>query len=230
MKPGWLEILYEDNHLLAVVKPAGVPTMGVGDDRMSLLSVARQYVKARYEKPGNVYLGIVSRLDAPVTGVVLLARTSKAAARLSEQFRLRKVEKIYWALVSGRVSPARGAWTDFLVPDERHRRVWTARPGQPDAREARLSYRRLKVIEGGSLLEIRPETGRKHQIRVQCAVRGHPIVGDRKYGSRVAFPAGIALHARQLTVKHPVRDERIELVAPLPATWRQFGITLDWVD
>src|SRR3954470_20900456 len=116
-----LDVLYEDNHLLAVNKPAMLPTMGVADDRPSLLSIAKAYIGRKYNKPGNVYLGIVSRLDAPVTGVVLIARTSKAAARISEQFRERDVEKFYWAIVEGSVQPAEGKLVDFLRKDERHR-------------------------------------------------------------------------------------------------------------
>ncbi len=222
--PGWFEVFYEDNHLLAVNKPAGLPTMGVAADRPSLLAIAKDYIRHKYRKPGNVYLGIVSRLDAPVTGVVLLARTSKAAARLSEQFRQGEVEKIYWAIVSGKLRPARGRWQDWLRHDERHRRVQTTQPGAAGAKLARLSYRRLGQAGPGTLVEICLETGRKHQIRVQCAAHGHPIVGDRKYGSQIPFPAGIALHARRLRFRHPVRREPIELVAPLPASWPRLDI------
>ncbi len=219
-----LDILYEDNHLLAVVKPAGLATMGLADDQATLLSVARQYIKVRYHKPGNVYLGIVSRLDAPVTGVVLLARTSKAARRLTEQFRSREVEKTYWAVAEGLAIPS-GTLVDWLVHDERHRRMHVAAPETPGAKEARLSYRRLQTLAGRSLLEVQLDTGRKHQIRLQLAHHGHPIVGDRKYGSREPFPAGIALHARRLVITHPVKDERLELIAPLPASWNRFGIS-----
>src|SRR5688572_10977719 len=123
-----LEVLYEDNHLLAVNKPAMLPTMGVADDRDSLLAVAKEYVRRKYNKPGNVYLGIVSRLDAPVTGVVLLARTSKAAGRLSAQFRERDVDKRYWAIVEGTIEPREGPLKDFIRKDERHRRMHIANP------------------------------------------------------------------------------------------------------
>lgn len=225
MLPSSLQILYEDNHLLAVAKPAGIATMGVGEDVPSLLSVARQYLKDKYQKPGNVYLGTISRLDAPVSGVVLFARTSKAAARLSEQFRTRAVEKTYWAMVEGR-PPAAGEWMDWLAEDERHRRMHVVGPTMPGAKQARLTYRLLRPLpgEGASLLEIALETGRKHQIRVQAAGRGFPVVGDRKYGARSTFPQGIALHARRLVVAHPVRGDRVEWVAPLPASWREFGL------
>jgi 23S rRNA pseudouridine1911/1915/1917 synthase len=226
-----LEVLYEDNHLLAVNKPAMLPTMGVSEDRPSLLAAAKDYVRRKYAKPGNVYLGIVSRLDAPVTGVVLMARTSKAAARLAEQFRERDVEKIYWAIVEGVIEPRAGQLVDFLRKDERHRRMHIAGANAPGAQRAELAYRAL-VDEPGAprlsdrawatLLEVRPVTGRKHQIRVQLAQAGFPIVGDRKYGSRREFAAGIALHARRLVVEHPVRHTPVAIEAPLPAEWQGF--------
>ena len=218
-----MEVIYEDNHLLAVVKPAGLPTMGTPDGRPTLLTVAKQYVKERYGKPGNVYLGVVSRLDAPVTGVVLLARTSKAARRLTEQFRSHVVRKEYWAIVEGRVHPASDRWIDWIVADERHRRMRIVEQGRPGAKEARLAYRRLERLDRACLLEVRLETGRKHQIRLQLAHRGHPVLGDRKYGSRRDFPVGIGLHARRLVVVHPVRGEPVELTAPLPRAWATYG-------
>ena len=164
----------------------------------------------------------MSRLDAPVTGVVLLARTSKAAARLTEQFRTHAVEKIYWALVEGMPAPPDGQCLDWLVHDERHRRMRIAAREQPGAREARLSYRRLSQLAGVSLLEVELQTGRKHQIRLQLAHHGHPIVGDRKYGSPRRFGSGIALHARRLSVAHPVRDETLSFEAPLPQSWAEW--------
>ncbi len=221
-----IEVLYEDNHLLVVNKPAGLPTMGVAADRPSLLALAKEYVKRRYDKPGNVYLGVLSRLDAPVTGVVLLARTSKAARRLSEQFRARSVEKIYWALVEGTVRPAQGQWEDWVARDERHRRMHVVGPTMPGAQQARLGYRQIASPAGRSLLEVTLETGRKHQIRLQLAERGHPILGDRKYGSQRPWPAGIALHARRLVVSHPVGGERITFEAPPPEPWEHFGVRL----
>lgn len=217
--PPALDVLYEDNHLLAVNKPAGLPTMGVSPDKASLLTLAKQYIRAKYDKPGNVYLGTISRLDAPVTGVVLFARTSKAAARLSRQFRERDVEKTYWAIVAGTVTPAAAECVDWLRKDERHRRVHVCRPDARDAQQAVLRYRLLRPLGKLSLLEIELQSGRKHQIRVQLAHRGHPILGDRKYGSRQSFPAGIALHARRLVVQHPTRGEAVGLTAPLPKTW-----------
>lgn len=219
-----LQILYEDNHLLAIVKPAGLATMGVPGDKPSLLVQAKEYVKRRYRKPGNVYLGVVSRLDAPVTGVVLMARTSKAARRLTEQFRGRQVEKVYWALVERTLRPAEGTCRDWLAEDPRHRRMHVVSVGNTQGKEAVLHYRRLAYIANHSLVEITLETGRKHQIRVQLAQRGCPILGDRKYGCSQRWAEGIALHARCLRLSHPVGGEPLELVAPLPGVWRKAGV------
>jgi 23S rRNA pseudouridine1911/1915/1917 synthase len=217
-----LDVLYEDNHLLVVNKPAMLPTMGVADDRPSLLAVAKEYVRQKYNKLGNVYLGIVSRLDAPVTGVVLLARTSKAAGRLSEQFRERDVEKFYWAIVEGRVEPSEGRLVDFLRKDERHRKMHVTSSNTPDAQRAELTYRVLKSEGLDSLLEVQLLTGRKHQIRLQLSHAGLPIVGDRKYGSTRPFAAGIALHSRRLVVEHPVSKIQLDIEAPLPASWQRY--------
>jgi 23S rRNA pseudouridine1911/1915/1917 synthase len=223
-----IDVLYEDNHLLAVNKPAQLATMGVADDRPSLLALAKEYVGQKYHKPGNVYLGVVSRLDAPVTGVVLFARTSKAASRLTEQFRSRSVEKIYWALVEGRVDPPSAELQHYLRKDERHRRMHVCTADAPGAQHAELMYRvlgrdsaepRARVAASATLLEVRLLTGRKHQIRVQLSDAGFPVVGDRKYGGRRAFPHGIALHSRRLVIEHPVRNEPLTIEAPLPASW-----------
>jgi 23S rRNA pseudouridine1911/1915/1917 synthase len=219
-----LIILYEDNHLLVVVKPAGMPTQGVASDRESLLTLARDYVRRKYGKPGNVYLGVVSRLDTPVSGVIVLARTSKSARRLSEQFRNRSVRKVYWALVEGSPEPCAGECVDWIVHDDRHRRMEIAKPGVAEAHEARLAYRRLRTFSGISLLEVELQTGRKHQIRVQLANRGWFIAGDARYGSRRTFPEGIALHARRLTLTHPTKGHRLEFVGPVPSAWAAFGV------
>ena len=213
------DVLYEDNHLLVLNKPAGLPTMGTPGGQATLLTVAKDYIKQKYAKPGNVYLGVVSRLDAPVTGLVLFARTSKAAARLTEQFRTHAVQKTYWALVPNNPLPASGSYTDWLAEDERHRRMHVVAHGHPAAKEARLAYRRIADDSRLALLEISLETGRKHQIRVQLAHNGEAVAGDRKYGSPLNFPAGIALHARRLVIAHPVGGQRMEFLAPLPKYW-----------
>lgn len=217
-----LDVLYEDNHLLAVNKPAMLPTMGVAADEPSLLFEAKDYIRKKYSKPGEVYLGVVSRLDAPVTGVLLIARTSKAAARLTEMFKTRDVHKLYWALVPGAVEPAAGRLVHFLRKDERHRRVHVTISGAAAAQRAELEYRVLQKVRGNTFLEIELLTGRKHQIRVQLASAFAPILGDRKYGSQSPFPLGIALHSRRLHLQHPVRKTQLKLEAPLPTSWQQF--------
>jgi len=219
-----LQVLYEDNHLLAVVKPAGLATMGTPGDKPTLLSIAKEYIKRRYDKPGNVYLGVMSRLDAPVSGVVLLARTSKAARRMTEQFRTRATKKVYWAIVQGRIKPAAGRLVDWVGPDKRHRRMHIVGENLPGAKQARLSYHRLASIKGDSLLEVELETGRKHQIRLQLSHHGWPILGDRKYGSQRSWPSGIALFSRSLTITHPVGGGPLNLDAPLPKAWRLYGV------
>jgi 23S rRNA pseudouridine1911/1915/1917 synthase len=224
--PDWfdsLEILYEDNHLLAVNKPAMLPTMGVADDVQSLLTVAKEYIREKYDKPGNVYLGIVSRLDAPVTGLVVIARTSKAAARLTEAFRSRNVRKVYLAAVEGSPPDQSGTLEHYLRKDERHRKMHVTHESAEGAQAARLSYRVVGATGGLSLLEVELDTGRKHQIRVQLAKVGCPVVGDRKYGAATQFSSGIALHSRFLELEHPVRREPMTLTAPLPAAWRRSG-------
>jgi 23S rRNA pseudouridine1911/1915/1917 synthase len=221
-------VLYEDNHLLVVNKPAGLPTQGAaaGDD--SLVVQAKDYLKQKFHKPGNAYVGVVSRLDALVSGVVVLARTSKGAARLSEQFREGEVEKIYWAVVEGSPPAATGELIDWLWKDEpQHKVVVIPREGPrpKDAQEARLHYRTLsKLDHGRTLLEVQLETGRKHQIRVQLAHCGMPILGDAKYGARERFPIGIALHARRLRLTHPTLKTSLDFLAHLPASWRSVGL------
>jgi len=227
MAPPRLPVLLEDNHLLAILKPPGLPTMGVEAHRDSVVRLAKQYIKQKYHKPHNVYLGVVSRLDAPVTGIILLARTSKAARRLNEQFRDRTVTKTYWALVESTPDPTAAELCDWLKKHERHRKVLIASPTTPAAQHARLRYRTLREGRSASLLEIELETGRKHQIRVQLAARGMPILGDRKYGSHIAFSAGIALHARSLTFEHPVRHQRVTLTAPVPKVWHRYAAVPD---
>jgi 23S rRNA pseudouridine1911/1915/1917 synthase len=217
-----LRVLYEDNHLLAVNKPAGLPTMGAPRKKPSLVKMAKRYLKVRYHKPGNVFLGVMSRLDAPVTGVVLFARTSKAARRLTDQFRNHAVRKFYSALVEGAVRPAEGEWLDWIVRDEDGRPMISPSTNPKGVKQARLLYRCQQTWEEISLVDVEPQTGRKHQIRIQFASRGCPILGDRKYGSRRSFPAGIALHARRLVVAHPTQGEPLELDAPLPKVWHGF--------
>lgn len=222
-----LEVLYEDNHCLAVAKPAPLLTQGVPPGIATLESMAKAYIKERYHKAGNVYLGIPHRIDRPVSGVVLFARNTKAAQRLAEQFQKRQVTKIYWAAVEGDVQPPEGCWEDWLLKHPEEARSECVSSEIPGARHAVLNYRRLRSDESRTLLEIRPQTGRMHQIRVQAARRGWPICGDLLYGAITPFgPEAtlprervIALHARELTFLHPIRYEPITVTAPLPAYW-----------
>src|SRR5438132_14151818 len=179
-----LDVVYEDNHCIAVVKPARVLTAGDRTGDVSLLDSVKEYLKQKYHKPGNVFVGLVHRLDRPVSGVVLFARTSKAAARLSEQFRKGTIRKQYRAIVEGNVAEASGEFVDWLLKNERTNTVHCVAPATAAARESRLRFRRSQTARALTLLEVSPETGRSHQIRVQLAARGHPIYGDRKYGSK----------------------------------------------
>jgi len=219
-----LDILYEDNHCLAVNKPAGLLSQGDVTGEPTLLDAAREYLKTKYAKPGNVFVGPVHRLDRPSSGVVLLSRTSKAAARLSEQFREATVQKVYWAVVEGECQADEGEWSDRLRKDEGRNVVEVVAPGVPGGRDASLAFHVLGRARGRSWVEVRPVTGRSHQIRVQLASRGLPIVGDRKYGARTALTAldgkpRVALHAYRLTFSHPTRREAITLTAGVPGDW-----------
>ena len=227
-----LVVLYEDNHCLAVAKPAPLLTQGVPPGIPTLEGLVRAYLKERYHKPGNVYLGIPHRLDRPVSGVVLFARSTKSARRLAEQFQSRQVRKVYWALVEpdagGALPPGEGIWEDWLLKVKEESRTERVTADTPGARRAVLRFRRLEVRADGALLEIEPQTGRMHQIRVQAAARGWPIRGDISYGAKKPFgpPAQlprdriIALHAHSLTFLHPIRYEPLTVTAPLPATWQ----------
>jgi 23S rRNA pseudouridine1911/1915/1917 synthase len=218
-----VRILYEDNHLLVLDKPPLLATMGALPEKPSLVQLAKDDLKRRFNKPGNVYLGVVSRLDSMVSGVVVLAKTSKAAGRLTEQFRNREVIKTYWAIVEGLAPPGPVDCLDWLLRDQPHQCVGICTADTPDAQEAQLTFRRLGQSGGLSWLEIDLHTGRKHQIRVQLAGRNLPILGDRKYGARRPFSPGIALHARSLTLAHPVRKEPMTFLAEPPASWRKPG-------
>ena len=208
-----MEILFEDANLLIVNKPAGLATMGVPVGTPSLLSwLGKRAPAAR--------LGVITRLDAPVTGCVLIAKSSAIASQLNRQNREGKLQKDYLALVGGRVKPACGVQRDALLLHPRHRRVTIVSRGTPEARDVALWYQvRRHIPADQTLLRIELETGRKHQIRAQLSAMGHPIVGDRKYGSGLSLPAGIALHARRLCLVHPVTKATIRAVARVPSAW-----------
>ena len=215
-----LDIIFEDNHLLVVNKPALLPTMGAEPGRPSLLNLAREYIGTKYGKPGNVYLGVVSRLDAFVSGVIVLARTSKAAARLNSQFANSRADKKYLAIVPADRCQASADLEHWLLKDELNHRMMTVKPQHLGARHARLRYQRLGEFEHLCLLEISLLTGRKHQIRVQLAASDLPIIGDRKYGSRIPFQPGIALHSRILTIEHPTLKTEMIFTSEPPEYWK----------
>lgn len=214
-----LAVLYEDNHVLAVNKPAGLLAMGDQTGAPTLVDAAKSYLKAKYHKPGDVFLGVVHRLDRPVSGVMLFARTSKAAARLSEQFRKHSIEKVYLAWVEGRIDSASGTLIHWLLKNRETNRVSVVAANSPGAQECRLDYRRIMSEGARTLLEIRPQTGRSHQIRVQLSSQGWPILGDRKYGSKSTWSDGIALHAKSIAFEHPTKRDAIALEAATPQAW-----------
>ncbi|MBS0201703.1 MAG: RNA pseudouridine synthase [Planctomycetes bacterium] len=227
-----LDILLEDGPLIAVNKPAGLLTQGVPHGHPTLEGAVKQYLKQTYSKPGNVYLGVPHRLDRPVSGVVVFAKNSKAAARLAEQFRERSVQKFYLAVTEHVPTPSFGRLTDWLLKDAAAAHVTVVSPETEGAKQACLDYRVLGHFAGRALVEIELQTGRMHQIRVQLASRGWPIVGDLQYGATLSpdetamydrLVSPIALHARRLTLFHPIRYDRIELRAPIPADWSRFG-------
>jgi len=220
-----LKVLYLDNHLLVVDKPAGVLAQADRTGDTDLLTIGKAYLKERFDKPGNVFLGLVHRLDRPASGVMVLARTSKAAARLSEQFRERTVEKRYLAIVEGRCT-GEGDCVDYLLKEDRRVRI-VARGGHPQAKLAKLHWQALAQGTGVSLVEVAMETGRAHQIRLQLANLGYPLVGDFRYGAKAELDGrNLALHCHELTATHPTLKERMTWTAPVPASWRRFrGLT-----
>jgi 23S rRNA pseudouridine1911/1915/1917 synthase len=215
-----LDILYEDNHCIAVYKAGGVLSTHYQGKEETLDRAVKAYLKEKYSKPGDVFLGVVHRLDKPVSGVLLFARTSKAAERISRQFREGTVEKIYWAVVEGEMVSSAGSLEDWLLKDKRVGRVEVVEPRTRGARQALLHFQRKAIHGGLTWVEIRPQTGRTHQLRVQLAHHAHPIFGDAKYGSIHTFGRSVALHARALTFLHPIRYEPITLTADLPRHWR----------
>lgn len=231
--PGW-PVLYEDNHLLALYKPSGLLVQGDQTGDISLLDLAKIWIKERYGKPGQVFLAMVHRLDRPVAGVILFCRTSKAAARISTQFRARSVKKNYVAVLEGVLETS-----GVLVHDMERIRGASSRITAGvtnESREARLSFRVLETSGSNTMVSIDLETGRHHQIRAQFAHIGHPVMGDLRYGASRPLPEKqIALFARSLTVLHPITGKRICLECPLPSGWpwpgmvdKSVSLTWDW--
>jgi len=212
------QILYEDNHLLVVNKAPGVLSQGDISGDPNLLDMAKVYIKKKYNKPGNVFLGLVHRLDRPTSGVIVFARTSKAASRLSRYFRKHRIDKTYLALIEG-IPPEKGTYSDYIRRDK----IAGFVTDNPMDQSAELRFHRLKTLGDISLIEIDLLTGRHHQIRIQFSHRGHPVLGDRRYGSRRDWPGeGIALHAWKLTILHPVTREKMLFTASPPEMWTPF--------
>lgn len=224
-----VQVLYENGPCLAAMKPPGVLTQappGIDSLEVRLKALLRQ----RRQKEGNIYLGVPHRLDRPASGAMLFGLHSRATRRLAEQFEGRLVQKIYWTMVEGMVQPEEGTWSDHVrkIPDRPHAEVVTEE--HPDAKLAVLHYRTVRRERTFSLLEIRLETGRTHQVRIQAASRGHPVLGDHQYGASLPFgphcddprDRAIALHARRLDFRHPMTREPVSVTAPEPECWQPF--------
>lgn len=224
-----IPILFEDNHLIAVDKPRGMPTQADRSGDRDLLTTVKDHLREHYGKPGAAYLGMVHRLDRPVGGVVLFAKTSKAASRLAEQLRAGLFHKTYLAVVHGEPTPAGARLEHHLLKDPARNLVSVSPPGTPGAKRALLTYRVLTTHGGRSLLAVELLTGRSHQIRVQLAAIGHPIVGDEKYGPKSgAEHSLLALHAASIAFDHPVRREPVRISAspPTDGLWAPFRETI----
>ena len=222
-------ILFEDLHCLTVDKPAGMLSQGSPRQGMSLEALLRRRLNP--EDPEGVYLAAIHRLDRPVSGAMIWGKTLKAARRLHQQFAGRQVEKEYWGIVDGRPEPVEGIWEDWLFEESTSLGsiVQVCRAGTPRARHAQTRYRVMDapgLPEGCSWLRLWPKTGRTHQLRVQAASRGFPILGDSSYGSDRDFTIGIALHARSLRVQHPILRSELQFEAPIPDQWAEGGIQL----
>jgi len=220
-----LSILYEDNHVIVVNKKASDIVQGdkTGDETMP--DTIKAYLKEKYQKPGNVFCGVVHRLDRPTSGAVVFARTSKALERLNAQFREKETNKVYWAIVESKPEKASGTLTHYLKKNEKQNKSYASLTETPGSKKAVLHYTLIASSDKYHLLEVRLETGRHHQIRVQLSTMGCIIKGDVKYGARRSNPAGsVGLHARTLTFLHPTTKESVSITAPVPedSLWQFF--------
>lgn len=206
-----INIIYEDNHLLVVEKPINIPTQEDNTKDKDLLTILKEYIKEKYNKPGNVYLGLVHRLDRPVGGIMVFARTSKAASRLSEQVRNKTFKKTYNAVVIGNINKE-GKLKDYLLKDEKKNIVKVDKNGK----EALLNFKKLNFKDNMSLVEINLETGRSHQIRVQMSHYGYPLFGDQKYNKTSKVGEQIALFSKKIEFIHPTTNEKLVFELDLP--------------
>lgn len=209
-----LKVIYEDNHIIVVEKPVNVPSQGDKTGDIDMLTIIKNYIKEKYNKPGNVYLGLVHRLDRPVGGVMVFAKTSKAASRLSEQVRIKEFQKTYLVIVNGKMESKTGTLEDYLLKNERNNMSKVVKEGTRNSKFASLAYEVLKYDEdiNLSVLKINLHTGRHHQIRVQLSSRNHSIYGDQKYGGR-GHGKQITLWAYKLKIKHPTTKEEMEFTS-----------------
>ena len=208
-----INIIFEDNHLLVVEKPINMPVCEDDSHDKDLLNLLKEYIKVKYNKPGNVYLGLVHRLDRPVGGVMVFAKTSKAASRLSKQVSEHKLNKVYLAVVEEK-TPESGNFLDYLIKDSKKNQSYVT--DKAHGKDARLSFKRLGYKEGFSLVEIHLETGRSHQIRVQFSSRGFPLVGDAKYNKNHDGKTNVALFAKELAFEHPISKDILTFKANIP--------------
>ncbi len=211
-----IKVLYEDNHVLGVCKPANIPVQADNTNDLDLLTEGKQYLKEKYNKPGNVYLGLVHRLDRPVGGTMIFAKTSKAASRLSESIRTKQVDKVYYAVLDGVPSKTSGTLVDYLYKNTKTNMVSVT--DEAHGKKSILYYNVLEVKNGKTLVEIHLETGRPHQIRVQFASRNMPLVGDQRYNKNTK-KVQIALWAVNLTFPHPTTKERMTIHSDPPEIW-----------
>ena len=225
-----MTVLYEDNHIIAVNKTCNEIVQGDKTGDTPLSETVKAYIKAKYNKSGEVFLGVTHRLDRPTSGVVLFARTSKALTRLNEMFKSHEqIKKTYWAIVQGAPKMPEARLENWLVRNEKLNKSFIAKPGAQNAKQAILDYKTLVRGDNYSLLEIDLETGRHHQIRCQLAAIGCPVKGDLKYGAKRSNPdGGICLHARKIEFIHPVSKENICITAPVPndSLWQQLAASL----
>ena len=208
-----LKVIYEDNHIIVVEKPVNIPSQGDKTGDIDMLTIIKEYIKEKYNKPGNVYLGLIHRLDRPVGGVMVFAKTSKAAARLSEQVREKEFQKSYLVIVDGKMEKEKGTLEDYLLKNEKTNTSKVVKEGTKNSKYANLDYEVLKYDKelNLSVLKILLHTGRHHQIRVQLSSRGHSIYGDQKYGGR-GHGKQIALWAYKLQISHPVSKEKMDFI------------------
>lgn len=212
-----VKVIYEDNHLLVVEKPVNILSQGDDTNDKDMVNLLKQYVKEKYNKPGNVYIGLVHRLDRPVGGAMVFAKTSKAASRLSEQVRNKTFKKTYRAVIHGTMNKESDTLKDYLYKNKKTNMVSVVNKNHKDAKNAELSYETLEHKNNFSLVEIDLKTGRPHQIRVQFASRSHPLFGDQRYGQNVnKVGQQISLWSYKIEIEHPTTKEKMEFVCELP--------------